>query len=71
MITEGVPTKFTVVCTHCGAEKELYANSVDIFKWQAGELIQNCMPYLSMADRELLISRTCGDCWTNLFGNDE
>lgn len=68
MISEGAPTHLVVTCAHCGAEKELYANSVDIFKWQAGVSIQECMPYLSKADRELLISKTCDDCWKNLFG---
>ena len=61
----------TVYCSHCGAEHVILINPEDIIRWQSGELIQDCMPYLSKADRELLISRTCGNCWTNMFGEDE
>lgn len=61
----------SVSCSHCGAEHVILINPEDIIRWQSGELIQDCMPYLSSADRELLISRTCGNCWTNMFGNDE
>jgi len=71
MTSTGTPMRLSVTCVHCGAEKELYVNSVDIFRWQAGELIQNCMPYMSAADRELFISRTCDNCWKNLFGDDD
>jgi hypothetical protein len=37
-------------------------------RWKRGELIQNAMPHLSNADRELLISGVCGICWLALFG---
>jgi glutathionylspermidine synthase len=30
----------------------------DVFKYHQGELIQNCFPYLSIKDREFLISGT-------------
>ena len=63
------PTR--VSCSHCGAEHVIMINPEDIIRWQSGEYIQDCMAYLSKADRELLISQTCNDCWINMFGEDE
>jgi len=62
-----------VTCVHCGITYDVLANPEDIILWQSGcgGNINNCMPYLSVAERELLISRTCNDCWNNLFGEDE
>lgn len=61
----------SVSCSHCGAEHVIMINPEDIIRWQSGEYIQDCMAYLSKADRELLISQTCNDCWINMFGEDE
>lgn len=33
--------------------------------------IQDCFPYLSPAERELLISGICPECWTKLFGGED
>ena len=36
--------------------------------WQNGEgLIQDLMPGLSPEERELLISKTCDECWNAIF----
>ena len=59
----------SVSCCHCGAEHSLMVNPEDIIRWQSGEHIQDCMGYLSSAERELLISQTCDDCWKNMFGS--
>lgn len=59
-----------VCCEHCASVHIIDINPEDIIRWQAGEYIQDCMPYLSVAERELLISRTCNDCWHNMFGDD-
>jgi hypothetical protein len=42
-------------------------NITDVADWKLGEMIQDAMPYLSSAERELLISRTCDDCWKELY----
>ena len=34
-------------------------------------MIQDVLYYLTEDARELLISRTCGECWDELFGVDE
>jgi hypothetical protein len=43
-------------------------NRKDMLDWLAGkDFIQDLMPYLSAAERELLISKTCGSCFDKLF----
>lgn len=61
----------SVSCCHCGAEYSVMVNPEDIIRWQSGEYIQDCMGYLSAAERELLISQTCDSCWNNMFGSDD
>lgn len=62
---------FQADCAHCGIVYDLMINPEDIIRWQAGEPIQNCMSYLTAGERELLISRTCDNCWNNLFGGND
>ena len=57
----------TVVCWMCDASHTLMVNITDVADWKLGEMIQDAMPYLSSAERELLISRTCDDCWKELY----
>ena len=58
-------------CTMCGDEHTLRIAPADIIGWRNGAYIQDAMPYLSPAERELLISATCGDCFDSLFGEEE
>lgn len=58
-------------CVSCGAEKRIVVDMADYEDWRAGGLIQNCFPYLSADDREILISRICGECFDRTFGGDE
>lgn len=58
-------------CVSCGAEKRVVVDTADYEDWRAGGLIQNCFPYLSADDREILISRICGECFDLTFGGDE
>lgn len=61
-----------VTCSHCSCTYDLLVNPEDVISWQAGSgYIQDLMPYLTAAERELLISGTCDNCWTNMFGSDE
>lgn len=59
----------SVQCKYC---KNVYIIEAidpnDYQKWHNGEaFIQDVMSYLSPADRELLISRTCDNCWNKMF----
>lgn len=54
-------------CIFCQKETSVEFRLADYLDWQSGELIQNAMPYLSAAERELLISKICGDCFDDIF----
>lgn len=66
---------FDIRCKHCGIVYQIIANEDDMLKWVSGSgYIQDVMDYLSPAERELLISGTCDNCWNILFpevDNDE
>ena len=58
-------------CRFCGTTHTLTVDINDYFDWQNGKHIQDAMPYLTPAERELLISQTCQDCWDRMFGQEE
>lgn len=59
----------TVQCRMCGVSYSIMYNRDNMIDWLAGkDFIQDLMPYLSAAERELLISGTCGSCFDKLFG---
>lgn len=58
-------------CRFCGTTHTLTVDINDYFNWQEGTLIQEAMPYLTPAERELLISHTCQDCWDKMFADHE
>ena len=64
---------FDIQCVQCGITYQIIADKDDIVRWQSGSgYIQDILGYLSAAERELLISGTCDNCWKNMFGsNDE
>jgi len=41
--------------------------AIDYEAYENGELIQNCFPYLSMEQREIIISGLTDEMWGNLF----
>lgn len=64
-------TAFTTTCQRCNDLLWVAAKAEDFAKWEAGMAVQNAFPYLSADDREILISRTCGKCWDEMFGEEE
>lgn len=58
-------------CHSCRKEFMLYIPEDQWLRWQNGELIQRAIPALSAAERELLISGTCGECFDKLFAEAE
>jgi hypothetical protein len=60
-----------VSCAQCDKEYLLAVSTEQVLRWQKGELIQNAMPELPRADRELFLSGICGDCWRKIFGPPE
>lgn len=60
-------TNLNAVCLRCGETTTITANASDVIAWQTGELIQDVLGYLSKEERELLISKTCGKCFDEMF----
>ena len=58
-------------CRLCNKEHLIEAHEQDINKFFDGVNAQIALPYLTPGERELIISGTCDDCWTNLFGSDD
>jgi hypothetical protein len=56
-----------VPCRWCNTVHSIQIDPAEYIRWQKGELIQDAMPQLPPAARELLISGTCDDCWRKLF----
>ena len=61
----------SVRCNTCDKPHTLLVDMRDLVKWKTGTYIQDAMPYLNTEDRELLISGICGDCFDNMFSNEE
>jgi hypothetical protein len=60
-----------IMCNRCHRRFTVEVDSEDLKRWEKGTFIQNAMPYLSPAERELLISQTCNDCWQEMFPPEE
>ncbi|NDG31909.1 hypothetical protein EB118_17775 [bacterium] len=61
-------TVLSVRCNMCSADHVIFVKMHDYIEWKNGAgFIQDLMPYLSNADRELLISGTCGPCFDSMF----
>lgn len=58
-------------CRFCGTTHTLTVDINDYFDWQEGTCIQEAIPYLTPAERELLVSQTCQTCWDKMFAEDE
>lgn len=62
------PIELHITCRICGKVYIVTVEKEDYEKYKSGEgYIQDIFPYLSAADRELLISRTCDECWHKMF----
>lgn len=59
------------VCPFCGHRNTIAVYADDYERWQAGGLVQDCFPYLSADDREMLISGICPKCWDSMFPDEE
>lgn len=58
-------------CVHCGITYTILAKREDVASWMMGAgYIQDVLGYLSPAERELLISGTCDNCWKSMFGDN-
>lgn len=59
-----------VTCCICQKSFVILVPAIPYMLWRYMNIgcIQDVMPELSADERELLISKTCGKCFDNLFG---
>ena len=62
-------------CGQCGTIVALRVDPEDVERWRSGVFVQDAfadesgVPYLSAAEREMLISATCGGCYGRMCPN--
>lgn len=60
-----------VTCRRCGITYQIIADLSDVEAWMSGSgYIQDVLAYLSPAEREMLISGICDNCWKRLFPDE-
>ena len=63
---------FRTTCPFCGEPAELTGLDPNAFAaWQSGVYVQNAFPGLSADQREILVSGTHGECFDQLFPEEE
>ena len=68
----GRNTAVVSLCRKCGESQTVLVKKTDLRAWKhGGEYIQTAMPYLTVDERELLISGTCGPCFDNMFPDED
>lgn len=65
-----INVEVTLTCRRCECRKAIVTTANDIFAWRDGCSAQEVFSYLTVADREFLISKICGDCFEELFVKD-
>ena len=63
----------SVRCNLCNKVYAVYVTEEDYEEFCSPDrrIVQEIFPYLSASERELLISRTCDDCWNKMFSCNE
>jgi len=57
----------TIPCSECSDQDVITVNGEDLFDYRNGTLIQDAFPYLSIHDRERLMTGLCPTCSHKLF----
>lgn len=57
----------TKTCQYCGRFTILELDSKALESWRLGQYIQDAFPELDDPTRELLITGTHPECWTEMF----
>jgi len=65
------PKNYTFTCIECKQSKMLVLEENDVRRWNKGEKIQEVFPQLTLSDRELMISNICGDCFDEMFADEQ
>ena len=64
-----VSRKYT--CRFCGKEVTVQAEEEKFSRLDAGAHVQDVFPDLGVNYRELMISGICGECFDQIFENDD
>ena len=64
-----VSRKYT--CKFCGKEVTVQAEEEKFSRFDAGAHVQDVFPDLGVNYRELMISGICGECFDQIFENDD
>lgn len=68
---ENNKTMVETSCPCCGKRQSFIAPTDGLEKWSNGMCIQDAMPSVSPADRELLITGICDDCFNSFIDEDD
>jgi len=61
-----------ITCWKCKLVHNLIVNPLDYAKYHhRNGYVQNLFPYLTRNERELLVSKTCGVCFDDMFEEEE
>jgi len=62
---------FSIRCWNCEGENIIFLKKADLAAWKNTDAcMEDVLPYLSKADRELLMSATCVKCFDRMFADD-
>lgn len=57
-------------CPFCGAKQTIKVDATDYLLWRSGRCVQDVFHYLSVDDREILVSSICKSCWDDTFDDE-
>jgi hypothetical protein len=58
-------------CILCGKSTTMELDSEDIYKWRGGSLIQDIWPDMPKEQREVIMSGTHPECWSEIVRTAE
>jgi hypothetical protein len=64
---DGEKVNYQVYCYPCSSYTTLILPFRNFHSWRNGEYVQNAFPYLSPAQREMIVSGTHSKCFDELF----
>ena len=64
-------TILNITCLLCNKPYVITVNKDDFTDYYSnGKLIQDCFPYLTAGERELIITKICNTCFDKIYEND-
>ena len=58
-------------CIVCGKHVHFQVSEIDYLNWQNGMKIQDALPNICAANREMMISNICDECFNRIFKDEE